>query len=202
MPDVLASSDQAAVSGDGLASERPRIDRVGWGETIPPKPVPPDPFRTFVETHQHSLYTLAVRLTGDHAAADDLVQETFVKAWRAMEGGTVPEIPAAWLRRIATHQFLNTRRGSLATRIVRWADEALHRLPDPTPPPPDATFPAAFDRAMNALTERERAVFVLRHLEDQSTREAADTLGIAEGTVKALLSRAVAKLQTALKPYA
>lgn len=202
MHDVLAPSDRAAVCGDGQASERPRIQRVGWDETPLPTPVPPDPFRTFVETHQRGLYALAVRLTGDHAAADDLVQETFVKAWRAMEAGTVPESPTAWLRRIATHQFLNTRRGSLASRIVRWADEALHRLPDPSPPPPDATFPGAFDRAMNLLSDRERAVFVLRHLEDQSTREAADALGIAEGTVKALLSRAVAKLQTALQPYA
>lgn len=202
MSDVLVPSDCAAVSGDGQASERPRMQRAGWEETILPKPVPPDSFRTFVETHQHGLYALAVRLTGDHNAADDLVQETFVKAWRAMEGGTVPETPTAWLRRIATHQFLNTRRGSLASRMVRWADEALHRIPDASPPPPDATFPAAFAKALNLLSDRERAVFVLRHLEDQSTREAADALGVAEGTVKALLSRAVAKLQTALKPYA
>lgn len=165
--------------------------------------MPPDPFRTFVEAHQRPLYALALRLTGAHDDADDLVQETFVRAWRAMEAGTAPDVPAAWLRRIAVRQFLSTRRGSLARRLVRWADEAWHGLPDPSPAaPPDATFPAALDRALGRLSERERAVFVLRHLEDQTTREAADALGIAEGTVKALLSRAVAKLQTALQPYA
>ena len=214
MPDVLAPP--AHPSGDGQADGVPVLGRAGWNERDVAAPtaiptaalsavssaVPPDPFRAFLHTHQRALYALAHRLTGEHHAADDLVQETFVRAWTAMERGTVPEVPEAWLRRIAVRQFLSTTRGSLARRIVRWTDEALHRLPDAAPPPPDATFPGAFARALNRLSERERAAFVLRHVEDRSTRDTADELGIAEGTVKALLARAVAKMQTSLEPYA
>jgi RNA polymerase sigma-70 factor, ECF subfamily len=164
-------------------------------------PVPVDPFRSFVEQHQRRLYALAHRLTGDHADADDLIQETFVRAWSALPALTDETRAWAWLRRILVRQFLNTRRGSLRSRFVRWSEGVLDR-PGPDPTPPDATFEGALQRALTRLTERERAVFVLRHLEDRSTAETAEALDVAEGTVKALLARAVAKMQRDLQPYA
>jgi len=160
-----------------------------------------DPFRGFVEQHQRRLYALAFRLTGDHDDADDLVQETFVRAWGALPALTDETRAGAWLRRIAVRHFLNTRRGTLRSRFVRWSDAIVdrHAASDRHA---DTTFEGALRRALERLTERERAVFVLRHLDDRSTAETAETLDVAEGTVKALLARAVAKMQRDLQPYA
>lgn len=162
----------------------------------------PDPLDAFVRQHRRAVYALAVRLTGEHAAADDLVQETFVRAWQALDRGDRPERPEAWLRRIAVRIYLNRQRGGFARRVVRWCDEALHGVPDPAPSDAEPTFEAALARALARLSERERAAFVLRHIDDRSTRETADALGVTDGTVKTLLSRAVAKMQVALQPYA
>ena len=184
---LSAILSESAVSGDGQAHRS--------------APVPVDPFRSFVEQHQRRVYALAYRLTGDHEDADDLVQETFVRAWSALPALTDASRAWAWLRRILVRQFLNTRRGSLRSRFVRWSEVVLDRhATDATTP--DTTFEGALQRALGRLTERERAVFVLRHLEERSTAETAEALDVAEGTVKALLSRAVAKMQRDLQPYA
>lgn len=212
--------------GDCPGGDRPRDDRPGgdgraWGRGDEPAPrrtvrvggdggsgrplLRADPFGDVVRAHQRGLYALAIRLTGDHAAADDLVQETFVRAWQARErGGAEPDLPAAWLRRIAVRLFLNSRRGRLTSRIVRWCDEALHALPDASAAPPDSAgdFEARLARGLARLSERERAVFVLRHLDDRTTRDTADALDVSEGTVKTLLSRAVAKIKPILVPDA
>ncbi len=188
--DAAAPRRTARVGGDG-GNGRPLLRA--------------DPFGDFVRAHQRGLYALAVRLTGDPAAADDLVQDTFVRAWQAKErGGADPDAPAAWLRRVAVRLFLNSRRGSLTRRIVRWCDDALHALPDPSAAPADGggDFEARLARGLARLSERERAVFVLRHLDDRTTRDTADALGVTEGTVKTLLSRAVAKIKPVLDPDA
>ena len=160
-----------------------------------------DPFHAFVDAHSGAVYALAYRLTGDAAAADDLVQDAFVRAWDAFETLREADAARAWLRRITVRLFLNTRRGTLRQRFVRWCDTLVEHAAAPAPDV-DATFPAAVERGLAALTERERAAFVLRHLDDRTTAEAARAMGVAEGTVKALLARAVHKMQAHLRPYA
>ena len=199
---AAAPAPACLVTGDGAPTGPPVVGATMWrpAETVVLPAV--DAFDAFVTAHQRRLYALAARLTGDPAAADDLVQETFVRAWQALQTGDAPDAPEAWLRRIAVRLYLNTRRGGFARRVVRWCDEAMHGVPDPAPPEPEPTFEAALARALARLSERERAAFVLRHIDDRSTRETADALGVSDGTVKTLLSRAVAKMQVALQSYA
>lgn len=199
---AAAPAPACLVTGDGAPTGPPAAAVPTWRRAETPASPVADAFDAFVTAHQRRLYALAARLTGDAAAADDLVQETFVRAWQALQSGDAPEAPEAWLRRIAVRLYLNTQRGGFARRVVRWCDEALHGVADPIPSEPEPTFEAALARALTRLSERERAAFVLRHIDDRSTREAADALGVSDGTVKTLLSRAVAKMQVALQSYA
>ena len=180
-------------------------------DLVPSPPVRtwmPDPFAAFVARHRRDVYRLAHRLAGEHAAADDLVQETFVQAWEAFETLRHDGAAGAWLRRIAVRRYLNTHRAPWHRRVVRGLFAAGHDGDPafdpacPGAPPGDPTFEGAVARGLARLSERERAAFVLRHLDDRSTADTAAAMQVSEGTVKTLLSRAVAKMHAHLTPYA
>ena len=194
-----------AAAGDGHTEPTPVVELgtrpADEVRRLGPPPGVPDPFRAFVERHGRAVYALAHRLTGDPLDADDLVQDVFVRAWDAFDALRDPEAAAGWLRRITVRLFLNTRRGTLRARFVRAPGGVLPEVPV-APTGDDPTFADAVARALGALSERERAAFVLRHLDDRSTAETAAALDVAEGTVKALLARAVRKMQERLRPYA
>lgn len=143
-----------------------------------------------------SLRRLAFALSGDWHLADDLVQHTFVQLyrhWRRLDGTTLD----AYTRRIVVNAFLSHRRRYHREQVVA------------EPPPgvllgPEAKSVEEGDiaAALAALPPRQRALVVLRHLEDMSVADAAGLLGIAEGTVKSQTARALDKLRVALAPFA
>lgn len=137
--------------------------------------------------HRHSprAWVLALRLTGNHADAADLLQETFIAAWEALPGFREEAAFATWLHRIMVHRGLNGRRAE------------VHREGSEAPDGAEAVAPLSSDAlrldlesAIRRLPDGARQVLVLHEIEGYKLREIAALLSISVGTVKSQLHRA------------
>jgi len=153
----------------------------------------PPGFSEYVAARGPALLRTAYLLTGDHHAAEDLVQSVLARAvvrWRGIEGS-----PDAYVRRALYHQHVSTWRRFRLRREEPWAD------------PPDVVDVAAADGAdtverrlllrdaLARLAPQQRAVLVLRFYEDRTEAETAALLGISAGTVKSHTRRALTRLR-------
>lgn len=168
-------------------------------------------FQALVERHSRSLFRLAYRMTGNEHDAEDIVQETFLRAFKRLDQFEDRANFGSWLYRIAA----NCAYDALRSRARREAqsplpepqeeDSPLSSLAAEAPSPERLVFSDEVQRrvqaAMARLSERERAAFVLRHFEQMSTREIGDALGLDEGAAKHSVFRAVRKLRLALEPF-
>lgn len=144
------------------------------------------------------LYRCAYLLTGNHADAEDLAQQTLLHACRSWSRVSRADQPQAYLRRILTNQHLSGHRPR-ARRL-----ELLTEAP-PEPRPGSQAGPE--DRMtlwphVVSLPPRQRAVIVLRYYEQLSEREIADVLGCSTGNVKSTAHRALRALRAAVGPVA
>ncbi|GIF74681.1 SigE family RNA polymerase sigma factor [Asanoa siamensis] len=149
-----------------------------------------DGFREFVETHNGAWSRLAFVLAGNHAAAEDLLQTALYKAAKRWHRIRRYEQPQAYVRRAIYHAAISGWR-----RRGEWS---LAELPDRAAPDDaidDATRRLAVDAALARLTARQRAVLVLRFYDDRSVAEAAEILGVSEGTVKSQTAYALGRLR-------
>jgi RNA polymerase sigma-70 factor, ECF subfamily len=168
------------------------------------------PFDAEALPHLDALYRVAVRLTGDPTLAEDLVQDTMLKAyrsWRQYQPGTNAK---GWLLTILRNTFINSYRRRrlepVATENLEAVEpHAIYRSVQDTDP--EGTF---FDRivdakvleAIDALPTDFREVLVLSDMEGLSYGEIAESLRIPVGTVKSRLFRARRQLQSSLYRYA
>jgi RNA polymerase sigma-70 factor (ECF subfamily) len=151
-------------------------------------------FATLVRRHQASVRGLLRRLTaGDHALADDLAQETFLRAYRALGAFRGEAELSSWLLRIAHRAFLSDARAAAARRAEA-ADE----------PPEPADVVARYDlsSALLLLSAEERAALALTYAEDLSHEEAAAILDWPLGTLKTRIHHAKQKLRARLRQEA
>jgi RNA polymerase sigma-70 factor (ECF subfamily) len=166
-------------------------------------------FDAWMRSEQTRVLRLCCRLLGDRDEADTAAQEVFLKAFRVASRmtGQVPDAPAAWLTTVTVNTCLDrlrSRRWQFWRRRMWGQDEekALALVRDTAPTAEQGVQATEIARrlaaALPGLSERQRAVFVLRHYDDLSLEEIAGTLGIDVGTVKAHLARALAKLRKEL----
>ncbi|GIG56908.1 RNA polymerase subunit sigma-24 [Longispora fulva] len=156
-------------------------------------------FEEFVDNRLDALLRYAVVLTGDPHLAQDVVQETMVRAqlkWRRISNADRPE---PYVKRMLTNVYLDWRRGPWWRRVLLRGDDT------PDPPVPTDHAQAAVERdamwlLLAGLPRRQRAAVVLRYYEGLPDAEIADVLGCAVGTVRAHISRALATLRTQLRP--
>ena len=147
-------------------------------------------FRRFVEHRQRSLLRTAWLLTGDWHTAEDLVQTALVRAWphweRVARGGGAD----AYVRRVMVNKSLDWRRR-------RWRGEVpTEVLPDRSGAVgPDVDVRHVLLRAVGSLPPRQRAVLVLRYLDDVSEADTAAAMGCSVGTVKSQAAKALAALR-------
>jgi RNA polymerase sigma-70 factor (ECF subfamily) len=160
-------------------------------------------FEGLVRTYERPIYALCRRFTGDHASADDLAQDTFIKAWFAFArfDETQPLYP--WLRRIAVNASLNAVRDRRRTTSLDARPGDSGPAAEPGPGDPEAAAEGAdlerrFRAALSTLPVEQRAVFVLRHDEGLGYEEIAATLELPVGTVMSRLNRARERLQALL----
>jgi RNA polymerase sigma-70 factor (ECF subfamily) len=148
------------------------------------------------------LYNFAHWLTQDRSEAEDLVQETYVKALRGFSGFQQGTNVRAWMYRILRNTFLTSRSGSKASATRPLEEEDQEQLPA-TEETPESIFIASSQKEMlqNALAELPvpfREILLLCDFEEMSYQEISDTLGIPAGTVMSRLSRARRALRLTL----
>jgi len=146
-------------------------------------------FAALIRAHEPTLRRFTRRLAGDDG--DDLAQETFLAAWRALGQWRGEGTLAAWLRAIATRRFLDQRR-----TLVGQARHAPLAEAGDIPHCDETERRVRLDRALARLPNRERAAALLVFGEGHSHSEAATMLGVPLGTLKSLVARA----RTALMP--
>jgi len=177
-----------------------------------------DAFRVLVERHGRALFRLAFRMTGNEQDAEDVVQESFLRAYRQLAKFDERASFGTWLYRIAANCSLDLvrarkRRGGAATpAMVAGAGEGdrseidlvMTNLASTEPSPErEALSTEVRDRvadAMNDLSATERTAFVLRHFEGMCIEEVSRVLDCQPGAAKHSVFRAVQKLRRALEP--
>jgi len=154
-------------------------------------------FENLIRKHQGRVYGLCRRMAGTHQAADDLAQETFIKAYFALDRFTDGLDFYAWIRRIAVNTTLNYLQARKREEPLGDRDNAV---PDAKPQDElqNREAEARFQEALQALPDDQKLVFTLRVIEDLSYREIAASLHLAPGTVMSRLNRARLKLKRAL----
>jgi len=166
-------------------------------------------FDQLVLLHHAAVHTFLLRQTRSHAEAEDLAQETFVRAWRALARFDASRPFAAWLTRIAWNLFLDrervlARRGAMHSLDAH--DEHSQALSsaagtDPRVSHQERELDAALDASVAKLPEPLRLAFVLRVLEDRSYEEVAAIAGVKPATARTQVAQARERLERALAPY-
>ncbi len=166
-------------------------------------------FRALVERHSRGLFHLAYRLTGNEQDAEDVVQETFMRAYRRLDRFESRAGFGTWLHRIAANcaiDLTRSRRRHVQPREVPGQDrrDPAEQLPADDPSQDAIVFGAEVRQrvtaALDDLTSSERTAFVLRHFEEKSIEEIRTALGLSENAAKQSVFRAVRKLRRALGP--
>jgi RNA polymerase sigma-70 factor (ECF subfamily) len=163
-------------------------------------------YEEIVQRYQQIAFRTAYVITGSSADAEDAAQEGFVKAYRALDRFRLDADLRPWLLRIVANEARNRvrssgRRHQLELRLT----EGFR--PGDAAPSPEAVAIAADERRrllamVNALSDEDRLVIASRYFLELSGEETAAALGIAEGTVKSRLSRALARLKARVEEAA
>lgn len=161
----------------------------------------PDAFSAFYESALPKIYGyFLARCGNDAAVAEDLTQETFLAAVRAIRAGEAIDSAVPWLFGIARHKLLDHYRRQARGRatLLPWRDDAIATLAAPeTEPAAEAERTRLID-ALDRLPEPQRAALVLRHLDGLSVPEVAAALGKSVHAAESLLARGRAGLKKRL----
>ncbi len=167
-------------------------------------------FRRLVERHSRTVFQLAFRMTGSEPDAEDIVQDTFLKAYRELRRFEARSSFGTWLHRIAincSYDLLRKRPRQAAEPLEADAEDrgpALAIEADGSTRPDRLAFSGEVQRrvdaAMEQLSAAERMAFVLRHLEGRSIEEIGSLLGLQTSATKHSIFRAVQKMRRALTP--
>jgi RNA polymerase sigma-70 factor (ECF subfamily) len=169
-------------------------------------------FTRLVELYSAQIYRLGMKMLSNPQDAEDILQETFIKAFRYLKSFDGRSSVATWLYRIATNEALMQLRRKHPEQIS--IDEPLQTLEGEQEPiqivdwccVPEGELLSAegreiLDRAVDTLPAGLRIVFLLRDIEGLDTRETGEVLEISEMAVKTRLSRARMKLREELSGY-
>jgi len=158
----------------------------------------PRDFGALVDRHQTEILRYLRRLTGDPTLAEDLFQDTFLKAFGRFSRLAPASNHRAWLYRIATNRFLNHRRA--AARRVEVALPVETHSPQPSPAAVHERTEAAqaVRAAIGRLPPRQRAAFVQRRLQGLDYRDVSAALGCTEAAARANVYQAMRRLRREL----
>ncbi len=147
-------------------------------------------FGALYRRHAPRVFALLTRLAGDDALAADLLQETFLQAWRGLPHWRGESALATWLHRIAVNAHLGALRAQRRRDARETAEEELEKLAGIAAPSGEPGTRIDLERAIAALPPRMRTAFVLRDVEGYSYDEIALITDNAAGTIRAQVSRA------------
>lgn len=169
------------------------IDRVLLGDRLAA--------RALYEAHVGAVHRIAFRLSGDADVANDLTQDTFVRAFRQLPSFRGDAAFGTWLHRVAVRTSIN---GLRKVRRLRKAEVDLTLLDNhgTWDRPRDSQLQQRLQRAMDTLPDAQRQTLVLHDLEGYTHQEIGRMLGVAEGTSKSRLSQARSALRKQLADLA
>jgi RNA polymerase sigma-70 factor (ECF subfamily) len=171
----------AQVEGTPIDWEGALVERARAGDTRA--------FERLYREHVGRVYGLCLRMTRQPALAEDCTQETFINAWRALAKFETRSALGTWLHRIAVNVTLAKRRKSARYETVPEAD-AEEEVSEPQWTLETPVEVEEIEEAIGSLPDGARDALVLHALYGYSHIEAAQMLGVAEGTCKAQLHRA------------
>ncbi|PYK17425.1 MAG: hypothetical protein DME55_10260 [Verrucomicrobia bacterium] len=152
-------------------------------------------FEMIIRTHSRQLFAIAYGILQSREEAEDVVQDSLVKAWKTRWRVRDPEKFPAWLATIARHKahdvFRKRRTVPLSERVTE-------------PIEPEQANTSALDHrlhsALAALPELHRAALTLRYFEEMDYRTIENTLGLTNGALRGILGRALASMRKQLRP--
>jgi RNA polymerase sigma-70 factor (ECF subfamily) len=169
------------------------IDRIRAGD--------PEAERRLYDANVDRVYRLAYRMTGDSDRAADYTQDTFIRVFKHLDGFRGEAKLSTWITSITISVIYNGQRK--VKRLRERETELDDAIAEPAPTRvADPDLKERLASAVNALPDGYRTVFVMHDVEGYTHQEIGDALGIQEGTSKAQLSRARAKLRLALAAFA
>jgi len=172
-----------------------------------------DAYEKLIRKHQSKIYGLVYNMTGNNADTEDLVQDAFVRAYKALGRFKGQSSFYTWIYRIAVNRTINfiKKRNKRATFSLNDLDPSVENDPTllelSTPENPSrdallADLQKKLNMALQALSEKHRAVVVLHDVQGVPHEEIANMLGCSSGTVRSRLFYARQQLQSMLAEYA
>jgi RNA polymerase sigma-70 factor (ECF subfamily) len=204
--DAVAGANAASSSGDLLVAQEDAVlvAAAKTGNTYA--------FELLVERHEGKIFALAQRMTRNREDAEDVVQQSFQKAFTHLKKFEGQSLFSTWLTRIAINEALMLLRRRRGTREVPISESPTEDeialpldIPDLGPNPEDSCFRREQERilsaAVNELTPGTRKAIELRELDERSTEETAQVMGLSVGAVKARVFHGRRKLRKTLQRY-
>ena len=211
MPFFFSKKPASIAQDMGLGGDAPGYDSAADPLASPPRA---DSFEVELLGHLDTLYGVSCRMTKSTTEAEDLVQDTVVKAMRARDQFTPGTNLKAWLLRILTNTFINRyRRGGMERELFEgpeadsltdgWVGATTMRaMRDPETAALSPLVEAEVQRALDDLPAEFRLAVVLSDIEELSYKEIADAMGCPIGTVMSRLHRGRRLLQKTLREHA
>src|SRR5512132_243487 len=151
-----------------------------------------DAFEMIIRTHSRTLFTIAYGILQNREEAEDVVQDSLVKAWKMRWRVRDPEKFPAWLSMIARHRARDVFRKRRPVPFTHETSEA-HVLDT-------VGIDQQLHSALATLPELHRAALTLRYFEEMDYRTIENTLGLTNGALRGILGRALASLRKQLRP--
>ena len=145
-------------------------------------------FEIIVRRHEAGVYRVALRMMGSRADAQDVTQETFMRAWRSLARFRSDSAVSTWLYRIVTRRCLDVLASRRSTELLD--DDVQTIATDPSESTEQRERLRAVTRAIAMLPAEQRAALVLREFESLSYQEVAHVLGTSVAAVKGRIHRA------------
>ena len=158
-------------------------------------------FNEIVETYSERLYWHVRRFTCSHEDTDDLLQDIFIKIWKALPSFRREAQLYTWVFRIATNETLNFLRKEKVRSLLRFqnADAEIERKIDSDPYFNGTQAERALSKEIAKLPEKQRIVFIMRYYDDMPYEDISQVLDTSVGSLKASYHIAQQKIREALK---
>lgn len=156
-------------------------------------------FKALMTMYQQRLYWTIIKIVLTHEHTDDVLQNTFIKAFRALKNFEERSSLYTWLHKIAVNEALNLRKQEMKKHsIVPIENSGATVQAGSTDGYEEEEMLTRLHNAINSLPDKQKEVFSLRYFEEMSYQDISDKLGTSVGALKASFHHAIKKVETHL----